>query len=280
MWLLLALAGCPAVDDTGKAGDDTAETGDSGDTADTGESGGDTAETGETGDTEDSGDTGSSLVNPLAEEDLLGLWALAPAPAQLLQMVVQGLEAGDSIGCPTLREEGTKVVVEGGCTDDSGFTWSGSVWVDGASDAVHLEFDHFGMSVSTASYSATGDLLGSSVEGGLEVTGEFKLELTGYEAYGFPSPTTLRYSSVDQVITDVGRPLLLSGGMEEIGVGALVVSAEVSWDDSVCAKEPIGGEAIFDGARSVILRFDGDTDCDSCFPWTASDGDSGEICEA
>jgi hypothetical protein len=225
------------------------------------------------------------------------VWASASTPnvyyrwSGILEWALAEFNAED--GCPTVTEQGDTTTYTGGCTLDHLDTWLGSATVVGELGSGTITFDGFGLSSvdecngrrmawqktysGTVTMSESGNRQIFSVDTAWENSGfdwescevEFVTGKTIYEGTIDSDPGSDR-------TTWNGSGLL---GTSRNGAARISTSNEVI-DDDVCEDEALSGTTSIEaGGDTIVITYDGATDCDwdSTVTWTLNDADQGTL---
>lgn len=184
-------------------------------------------------------------------------------PAYRPIAVADGQETFADPSCPSVADDGTTMVITGGCTDSDHKRWEGSATVvRGASGSYALTLDAFG-SASEGDDAAT-------------VTGTFAIERTSDGAHTFDADYTqdgLLVLDVDYTGTIVGgydtatvwngQGTITRGGFTHASGTATATTVDQRRDNTVCSSESVSGTTTIDiGGRTAVITYDGATDCD------------------
>lgn len=198
--------------------------------------------------------------------------------------------------CPEVITEDSKKTYKGGCTDESGRTWFGTATTEEfnreTSSLGLIRYEGFG-------YESTKPCGGQTATSSLKVDGEIKAE----SAENSSNPTfdinfRMEQSSVNDDCTLESDTLLIDYAVafEQMGSGQkwsgkgwigspTVGKVEVSTVDQVldsetCQNEALSGSTTLKAGKStVVVTYDGATDCDedSTAHWSLNGQDQGEM---
>jgi len=205
-------------------------------------------------------------------------------------------QGDDATNCPEVITEGAKKTYRGGCTDESGKTWFGTAVTEEFSQEETslgvIRYEGFG-------YESTKPCGGQTAASSLKVDGEIK----GEGSKNSSKPTfdinfRMAVSSVSDDCTVKSDTLIIdyAGGFEKLGNGQkwrgkgwigtasrgkLEVSTEEQIiDTQACLHESISGSTTLkSGKNTVVVTYDGATDCDedSTAHWSLNGQDQGEM---
>ena len=163
--------------------------------------------------------------------------------------------------CPATSDDGTTVVISGGCEDSDGRAWDGEVTVVRREGGWSLTFDGFGddrfggMALVTGSFEVdrqAEDL--HSFDADLERSGgiETRIVYSGTVTGGYQGPTVWNGSG------SVSRDGIT------INSGAVnAVTDDQLRDNEICPGEGVSGSTtLTSDEHTVVVTYDGDTDCD------------------
>ena len=252
---------------------------------------------------------------PAALDEAEAIWSLARLgsgwmPHYLAFMYVSWLD--QEPGCPTVEIEGDTIVLTGGCTDESGHTYSGRMEGERAGsgygfvvledwrvdyvtecDGEEVQVSEVVNGSATFTRTATGDTLfsvdvlhtrtgpgeGSAVAGFLPED-RHNCDLAVFEL-------DLQYIGESIVVSDFSlteAPVTVINGSGEIGfspVGVATVFTEgYVVDDELCESEAAAGQTIlWSDYHMAEITYDGSVDCDpqSTVSWRYDDVAMGEL---
>lgn len=231
-------------------------------------------------------------------------WATSASAPNVLAFAVLPIsladiqrQSGDT--CPTKTESGTTVTYTGGCTDQGGQTWVGKAVVSmGASGSYRYEgFGFSGMedcngtmhseslkfdgsltiemsgNGSTFEIEMTGNATGAEEPDCVDESGRWAIVYSGSMRRGGPD-TDADGQPDDQVFNGSGKI-----GSELTGVAEAVTEDEIV-NEAVCPHEAASGKTtVTAGGHSLVITYDGATDCDpeSTVTWSYDGMDRGEL---
>ena len=220
--------------------------------------------------------------DPLATEPDVASWAINASAIGVLAgnhgpiLVAGGVATFEDPACPTMTDDGTTLIVTGGCTDSRGVAWSGFARVTrGEAGSLRAIYEGFG-----------------EARFGPRLTdGTIDIEELGADSHAFAldvvreasdSAIAIRYEG--EVTGDISGPVVASGsGRFELsipGAGTEVVDAttvdEVA-DPEICGTPLTGSTTMVSAEHTVVVTYDGATDCDqtSAARWTLDGEDQG-----
>ncbi len=186
-----------------------------------------------------------------------GVYTLAHEPLGVANDAFQFNDAA----CPATSDDGTTVVITGGCEDSEGRAWDGEVSVVRRDQGWSLTFDHFG-----------DDRFG----GMARVTGSFEVDRQAADLHSFEADLD-RDGGIESNIAYSGTvtggyqgPTVWNGSGSVSRDGVTINSGSVDAetvdqvrDNDVCAGEGVSGTTTMTSAEhTVVVSYDGDTDCD------------------
>lgn len=204
----------------------------------------------------------------------LGVYTSAHEPLGL----ANGAFAYPDPACPASEDDGTTLVITGGCTDSSERTFDGEVTVARGEGRWTLTFDAFG-----------DDRFG----GMARVSGTFTVVEEGQDLYSFAADldgdggieTRTRYSGT--VAGGYQTTTVWNGSgtiaREGITINSGAVDAETvdqRRDDDVCPGEGLSGTtSMTSDEHTVVIAYDGETDCDEddAARWSLDGEDQGLV---
>lgn len=240
--------------------------------------------------------TANSVLDgmPRGEIDLLAPPTVMSAPN--IYLISVALAARDvTATCPTRREEGDLVVLEGGCTDEDGDTWFGQASFPSALVAEapvgRITYQGFGVDDLSDCPTRFTERETTLIDGTVDLGGD---PATGVS---FDVDLIIRTEGVLPDCTDgvLRGAIVYSGTWSELdttqtwngtgrygvdGLGAFTVETiDEVLDDSVCDSEALSGTTRVSGRQEAIFAYDGATDCspDSTITWTLDGVDQGEL---
>jgi hypothetical protein len=208
---------------------------------------------------------GSSKSDKLSanEVDALLRAPMLPVQTALTAMFTMPILSSFGVECPTITElESGGYSVEGGCTDEDGQEWSGSMLWEGA-DITWTAFEMPGMSIDGTQRIVMNDMTSNLTVSFSDEVSSHTATYTSYTVAGFMEFYTASLS---------GEPWSLdfSGQISVDDLGDFETTGSVQ-DDLTCEEEPTSGGFTLDGEFTFEATFDGGTDCDGCISWTADD---------
>lgn len=253
------------------------------------------------------GESAAEFINSLppasvtSSSNVIAFASISSAPAVFAAgaaPVALGQFAGQNGGCPTVTQNGNSVTVTGGCTDGSGQTWSGTA----RSTETGISYNDFSIASTDTCNGTTFNTL-TTFNGTMTPTstGGFEADLR-YDLSGFDEDScqavdgTIAWSYSGTSVAGTGESATWSGtgiiGMSGVGVdenGDIttavdgMVEAETTdevIDENACQDEALSGTTtIRGGTDTVVITYDGATDCDteSTVRWSLNGTDQGEI---
>lgn len=195
---------------------------------------------------------------PFRDDDDVGIWATTGSAVAVYSHgyepigVADGKLSYSDPECPATSDDGTTLVVRGGCTDTNERKWTGSLTVRREGDDRRLTFDGFD-----------------------DITGTMELRRVGPSEREFDADlviggvTTIGYSGT--VSGDYGAPTTWdgSGRVERDGflppTGAVDVTTQAEVvDDAVCSGAPVSGTTTLRArGDTAVVTYDGASDCDA-----------------
>ncbi|MBI2896437.1 MAG: hypothetical protein HYY06_22960 [Deltaproteobacteria bacterium] len=245
---------------------------------------------------DDDDDSGARLDG----DAVFALALLASAPNVFAQgmtaLSMARIEQDDGAGdCPTLEENGDRMVLEGGCEDEDGNEWQGRMTAVGIESEAGgtITYEGFGFASleecgrdvlvydGTLAGERSGDgpvefeadlrLEGENGCTGMEMTADWDysgvLEQSGDDADHDGEPDVGRWNGTGSV------------SHSEIGEVEALTTDEVV-DGTACSTEAASGTTeLRAGGQVAIITYDGATDCDpgSTVTWTLDGVDQGEV---
>ena len=180
--------------------------------------------------------------------------------------------------CPATSDDGTTVVITGGCTDSEDRAWDGEVEVVRRDDGWSLTFDGFG---------------DDRFNGMARVSGTFEMDELGEDMHSFDADFD-RDGGIESHTTYSGTvaggyegPTVWSGSgtvtRDGITINSGTVEAETVdqlRDDEVCPGEGVSGTTtMISDEHTVVITYDGDTACDDddAARWSLDGEDQGLV---
>lgn len=181
--------------------------------------------------------------------------------------------------CPTVTTEGTTTTYTGGCTDENGITYSGTlVMTEGAEGAGSAAYDAWEMDGGGSYFYFDGTLSLSQTPDYITTiaTDAFTLIIeddessisASYSDYSLTTP----FTEAPEMETSIAGTITVEGAGAFTASGSMLTTRD-------CESEPASGALVFTGANTLTFSPDGASNCDGCTPYTLSDGGSGQICE-
>ncbi|MDX2089167.1 MAG: hypothetical protein SFX73_15020 [Kofleriaceae bacterium] len=213
--------------------------------------------------------------------------------------------AADGRACPAITQRSGGYQVRGGCVDEAGTRYEGTIDVEvavgsGAPQTVEYDFEFADFSEvgftgdgTPWSYTLDGRLVGvqRSSECGypapdVRVDGPLSITVGGDVRSGYGGWFPGDGGAVSLVIHDyqygwngdcdrVG--LTGSGTVDVLDRGRFRFELD-SLDEKTCRNDPTTGGARFFGADEATITYDGATACDGCIPYVTSGGQAGSFC--
>lgn len=222
--------------------------------------------------------------DPLEEAEHIAGWANASSAFGVYSLAHEPLGVAnqafsfDDPACPTVSDDGTTVVVTGGCEDSDGRAWAGEVTVLRRDDGWDLDFDGFG-----------DDRFG----GMARTSGIFELDELGEDAYSFLAYLD-RDGGIESHISYSGRveggydgPTVWNGSGSVSRDGVVINSGEIDAetvnqvrDNEVCPGEGVSGTTTMTSPEhTVVITYDGESDCDDddAARWSLDGEDQGLV---
>lgn len=203
------------------------------------------------------------------------------------------------VSCPTTTRTSTGWTAIGGCTDDSGVAWEGTVTVrqrERASGVEYVfEYTAFGSIASTYAVVVDGTIEATLSPSTCGFPGPSPLETDGLvvtvagdlvEGFGgyFPGAgemmtlTFERYRFAWDLACD---PWSLStrGDVTVDGRRTFAIDSTVTSDNSCDQRDASSGRSVFRGGNELVIAHDGAEICDDCLPFATDDAAmSGTLC--
>lgn len=226
--------------------------------------------------------SGTDLGNPEHARD----WANSASalavfvPAHEPLAVADGEMTFADPACPTVDDDGTTLVITGGCANADGRRWEGTATVVRGADGAY--------DVTLSGY-------GNADEGNdvARITGTFTVRSAGTDAHSFDADYTrdgLLTLDVDYAGTVTGgydtatvwsgSGTVTRGGFTDASGTATATTADQRRDGEVCGSESVSGSTtIVLGERTLVIDYDGETDCsdDHTARWTVDGEDQGTL---
>lgn len=179
---------------------------------------------------------------------------------------VATVDTGDDFGsggCPTVEDDGTTVVVTGGCTQSgSNVEWHGSATIVRTANGYEATFDGYGA--------------GPEGEGANELTGTFIVETTADDTHTFVADykwgglIEVDVNYTGNVVGGYTGPTLWNGtgaitrsGFTDASGTVTATTVDQLRDNDQCNGESLSGTTtIVHGDRTLLIEYDGATDCD------------------
>lgn len=205
--------------------------------------------------------------DPLEEDKHIGGWATSASALGVFAIGYEPLAFTDGgyqfpdPSCPTHTDDGTTVVISGGCSASNDLTWTGSATVvRGAQGARTLTFSEFGNDAFGGETRTNGtftitematDLHAFTVDvdraGGLSSS----ITYSGTVRGGFQGPTTWNGNGT---VSRSGQTIN-SGEVDATTVNQVR-------DSVICPGEPLSGTTtLTSDGHTVVITYDGATDC-------------------
>lgn len=244
----------------------------------------DTASSTDTADTHDTSadtDTGGQDDGYVVSGESTAAAALVGSQLPASIFVVTLFASSQATDCPVVTEvSSTTTTIDGGCTDENGTTFSGTVTIVQASeDRGTIDFDAWIVEDVSGTRASADGLVDIEINGEQMGLGGTFLGATYRDAsYGVPTEVSFTYTSWTQPL-DPDFPLAAGISTGAMTIDGTPVSMSGDWDYVMeCTARPTGGALVVTGGN--VATFDFETACDACVPWTADDGASGEWCPA
>jgi hypothetical protein len=208
---------------------------------------------------------GSTKSDKLSVDEVDALIGAPMVPVQtaLTAMFIMPFLGSFDVECPAITElEGGGYSAEGGCTDEDGQEWSGSMLWEGA-DITWTAFEMPGMSIDGTQRIVMNDLTSDLNVSFSDEVSSHTATYTNYTVAGFMEFYTA-------VFSEEPYSLDFSGQLSVDDLGDFETTGSVQ-DDLTCDMEPTSGGFTLDGEFTFELIFDGGTNCDGCMSWTADD---------
>ena len=203
-----------------------------------------------------------------------GVYTMAHEP---LAFANQAFSFNDP-SCPATSDDGTTVVITGGCEDSEGRAWAGEVTVQRRDGGWDLDLHGFG-----------DDRFG----GMARTSGRFEFNELGETAYSFLAYLD-RDGGIESHISYNGRveggyqgPTVWNGRGSVSRDGVVINSGEIDAetvdqvrDDELCPGEGVSGTTtMVSSAHTVVISYDGETDCDEddAARWSLDGEDKGLV---
>ena len=234
---------------------------------------------GDTEDTASTAETGATETNPgvYDEELIVGMIEGHIGPLITFWTVGGIATSGTPDGCPAVETSGYDMTVTGGCTDNFGNSFEGTVVFDSSSDGSGtVTYSNWSMTEGGNTFTADGV---STIDSFATMTSN--LTTTG-NIRGFSSAKpTLTYvdykqTNIDVIINQAHGSMKISGEMTVEGVDSFEVDA--SHDEAgACDASPDSFSAEMTGVGTITLEMNLGDECDNCIAWVNGD-QSGEYC--
>jgi hypothetical protein len=200
---------------------------------------------------------------PFDDVENVKVWATSASAVAVYSHAYEVLAVADGAlgfadpACPQTSDDGTTLIVTGGCTDTNDRAWQGRATVVREGGARTLTFDGFNDNDGTV---AVRVLEGPMLE---IATREFDVELV------IGDVTKIRYSGT--VEGDYAGPTLWNGTGRVTRTGFIEPTGSVEAttvdefvDDEVCSGQPVAGSTTLHARNdTAVVTYDGATDCDS-----------------
>ena len=243
-----------------------------------------TACPGKSDDDDSANDTGTDNTDgDYTEEEVLFAAMGVELPGSLvfiMSMIGSFNEEGD---CPsvTTSDDGDTVTVQGGCTDDQGTTYEGTVVVASSNEGSQAVITYEGFS-----FSDTDGSLG--MDGDMVVDAANKMTTNGTLSFDTNGDgNALVYTYTDHALDTIssyfdtlfGDPgdYTLSGQTELAGVDTFTIDGTVS-HQGTCDLERDSLVLNLSGTRGDITILESEDTCDGCKDWSTAES-SGTICD-
>jgi hypothetical protein len=202
----------------------------------------------------------------------------------------------DATNCPEVITEGSKKTYKGGCTDKDGRTWFGTAVTEEfdqeASTLGVIRYEGFGYESTktcgeqtvTSSLKADGEIKGEGSKDSTHPTFDidFRMELSGVTDDCTPKSDTLLID-YEGAFEDSGDAQKWNGKgwIGSASRGKLEASTvDQILDTKTCLNESLSGSTTLKAGKStVVVTYDGATDCDqdSTAHWSLNGEDQGEM---
>lgn len=203
------------------------------------------------------------------------LTMFAYSPMLVVQLGLAFDEDG-TFDCPkitgTLVEDGpqmTDVLIEGGCTDDDGATWGGSMLYN----LYGVHYDN--LSTTNPSEDCPNSQVTQTFNGGVLFTNtgidsHVMIGIDGVNAecveeifnMGITSSMTMVESGNSTTYNGTGHSVFTDPTFQFVSAMQITTTDQVV-DDTVCESEPLSGTNVLSsGDNTLTYTFDGETDCD------------------
>ncbi|HEU5057166.1 MAG TPA: MYXO-CTERM sorting domain-containing protein [Kofleriaceae bacterium] len=222
--------------------------------------------------------------DPLADEDDIAGWANSSSAFGVYTLAHEPLGFANDAhsfadpACPATSDDGTTVVITGGCEDSEGRTWDGEVTVVRRDDGWSLTFDGFG---------------DDRFNGMARVTGTFEVDRQAADLHAFEADLT-RDGGIESSIVYSGTvaggyqgPTVWNGSGAISRDGVTINSGDVEAetvdqvrDSEVCPGEGVSGTTTMTSEEhTVVISYDGDTACDDADSarWSLDGEDQGLV---
>ena len=222
--------------------------------------------------------------DPLENADEVAGWANSASALGVYTLAHEPLGfANDAFAfadpeCPATSDDGTTVVITGGCEDTDGRTWDGEVTVVREESSWRLTFDAFG-----------DDRIG----GMARVSGRFDIDEQAEDLHAFEADLE-RDGGIESSIVYSGTvaggydgPTVWNGSgsvsRDGITINSGAVEAETVdqvRDNELCPGEGVSGTTTMTSdEHTVVVSYDGDTDCDDddAARWSRDGEDQGLV---
>lgn len=169
----------------------------------------------------------------------------------------------DDPSCPVVVDDGTTLTITGGCTNEAGMRWNGEATVvRGAGGGYDLTLEEYGKGEAGSALSL--------------VTGSFIIAPTGDGAHTFDADyvqdgiLTLDVDyegsvrgSYDTATVWSGTGTVTRGGSTDASGTATVTTIDQLRDWALCNNQSVSGSTTIEiDERTVVVEYDGATDCD------------------
>lgn len=222
--------------------------------------------------------------DPFEDGDDVAGWANAASAVGVFTIAHEPLGLANGAygfpdpACPAADDDGTTLVLTGGCEDSSGRGWEGQVTVLRREDGWSLTFDGFG-----------DDRFG----GMARVTGTFEIDRVAEDLHSFEADVD-RDGGVETRIVYSGTvaggyegPTVWNGAGRVSRDGVTIHSGAVDAetvdqvrDDDACPGEGMSGTTTMSSdEHTVVISYDGETDCDQedAARWSLDGEDQGLV---
>ena len=196
-------------------------------------------------------------VSPFRAKEDVTVWANSASAVGVYVHAYEAIGVADGAltfgdpACPTTSDDGTTLIITGGCTDVSDREWSGEATVvrDGVERTLTL--DAFNGNEGTVIVRETGASTNEFVAN-LVIGGVTTIDYTGSVEGGYEGRTT--WNGSGRVERD---GVFAPNGVVEATTADQVV------DDDVCSGQAVSGSTTIQaGDDTAVVTYDGATDCD------------------